>query len=324
MIFGENWSFRRYHNFRMYWLDPFTQTPLLGFQIVFLSPPRHNHVEVGLQDTVVAEQSRRLMARQRNRRAKSRRDTADGSGTTTAAAVVVGLVLTTPVSTCRMLHIRTTPMGASHHAFLLLRGGRSSYAFMRHLPVYGQTRKNDEPRGRGLFRLEAISKSASGGDGADAVGDSDNNVVKAGSSSSSSSDSLLHFFPRAASSPCPADKPDTIGLNALGGRKSPSYLRRRSRAKIKATPVLAYKSLPASENGADDRSGGDLRGAVMGIIALPGAVVDVVWGRPTRFVRRSAQACRILLVTRLRMHWLSFGMAAYIATTTVAPLIDSW
>lgn len=253
------------------------------------------------------------------RKAIKRRKRRNGGGT---AVAFLGVALTTPVAWRALLLpslARSDPVSAQRRA--------CCSAFVHPLPVCRASRRRScsDFGARRSSWLEAAGAGDAGDDAGDGQGeqssDSSNNSRRrsAKKDSAADRDGLLHFSPRAGASPA-AEVDQRANKRA---RQSPSQLRRRSQAKIKATPI-------AKAGGDDDGAlsaanlggGGGIGVVVKRIREVPAAVGDVVWGRPARYVRGRVEACRVFLVSRRRIHWLTVGMAAYIVTTTVAPRVD--
>lgn len=95
--------------------------------------------------------------------------------------------------------------------------------------------------------------------------------------------------------------------------------RRRSQAKIEALPVV-----PEATRNPVVASIEDIKHSlVMGARRIRCTAFELAWGRPVRFVRGRALACKLFLATRRPIHWASFWMATYIATTAVVPKLES-
>lgn len=159
-----------------------------------------------------------------------------------------------------------------------------------------------------------------------------------------------------AMSAAPADESQQQGQdqNREVGKKRAMLrrMRRRAKARIKAIPARVLDSSPgdgrATTSGAKNRprprvrsgrrsnsssnnSGGvaDSDGECLDGRSRQrrrwgvGAVGSAVFGAPTRFVRRKADACKSFVTSRQRVHWASLVMATYIFVTSVIPRLPA-
>lgn len=279
------------------------------------------------------------------RKATERRKRQDGCGTITIASTITtttstvaaaaavafaGVALTTP-TTCRALLVHTpfTRSAAGQRQDASNLSGRRGCGFMteRSLLPSGSSRRRSRigDRSRGSSWLGPIAAAAAGGGSADGKDEAEKQNIEYSESSSAKQENtvsgLLHFFPQAVTAASPAAGGGDDRAATKRSRRSPSQFRRISHAKIKATLT---KGNDGHTIAPETTRGGRIHDMVRGVKAAPGAVVDVVWGRPSRYVRGRAEACRMFIISRRRIHWVNLVMAAYIATTTVAPRLDRY
>lgn len=215
-------------------------------------------------------------------------------------------------------------------------------------------------------RLQAAGYGTAFGTGrsGDDDGDSDGDEQEGGNESDAAAAAAAATAgaeARTPAAPAAPAAPSELGNHSEGALKNPLLhrIRRRSKAKIKATPAAAAldhaasprakRAAAASGNGSikemknkkrrlkakgrninmaggGGRSGSGRGGDLTGErepMSWPAAVCSAVFGTPARLVQRRVDACKSFVASRERVHWASLGMAVYILTTSVVPRLGT-
>ena len=103
-------------------------------------------------------------------------------------------------------------------------------------------------------------------------------------------------------------------------------MRRKERAKIKVIPDASNSKKGSNRVVREKVQNVKMTEATAPVVSSRrgwgAGVRDTVVGKPLRFLGRNLDACRAFIASRERIHWVSLGMAIYIASSSLRPRLE--